>query len=67
MASSPTTDRAALGRTPSPPAGSTAEIMLVISALLIGVVVVAGTFAPELLPWANGVVNDVADRLGIDF
>lgn len=41
--------------------------MLVISVVLIGGVMVAGTFAPELLPWANGVVNDIADRLGIDF
>lgn len=58
MASSPTTDQ---------PAGSTAEVLVVISALVIGLVVVAGTFAPQLLPWANGVVNDVAEAIGIDF
>jgi len=43
------------------------EYLLIISALLIGVVVVAGTFAPELLPWADRVVNDIANRLGVDF
>ncbi len=58
MASSPPTDA---------PAGSTAEILLVVSALLIGLVVVTGSFAPDLLPWANGVVNDVADKIGVDF
>lgn len=58
MASSPTTDR---------PAGSTAEVLVVISALVIGLVIVTGTFAPQLLPWANGVVNDIAEAIGIDF
>ena len=58
MASSPTTDS---------PAGSTVEILLIVSALMISVVIVAGTFAPELLPWVNGVVNDIADKLGVDF
>lgn len=56
MASSPTTE----------PAGSTAEYLVVVSALLIGLVVVAGTFAPELLPWVNQTVNDLAGRLGFD-
>lgn len=58
MASSPPTDQ---------PAGSTAEVLVVISALMIGLVIVTGTFAPQLLPWANGVVNDVAEAIGIDF
>ena len=64
MGSSPTTDPAngAAG-----PAGSTVEYLLIISGLLIGVVVVAGTFAPELLPWADQVVNDIANRIGVDF
>jgi len=42
-------------------------VLVVISALMIGLVIVTGTFAPQLLPWANGVVNDVAEAIGIDF
>jgi hypothetical protein len=64
MASSPTTDPTSGADSP---AGSTVEYLLIISALLIGVVVVAGTFAPELLPWADRVVNDIANRIGVDF
>lgn len=66
MASSPTTDPSGAAGSAGP-AGSTVEYLLIISALLIGVVVVAGTFAPELLPWADRVVNDIANRIGVDF
>ncbi len=61
MASSPTTEPV------DRPAGSSVEVLIGISAVLILVVAMAGTFAPDLLPWANGVVNQIADKLGIDF
>jgi len=67
MGSSPTTDPTSGGAGFEDAGGSTVEYMLIISALLIGVVVVAGTFAPELLPWADQVVNDIANRIGVDF
>lgn len=57
MASSQTTE----------PAGSSVEWLLVISTVLVAVVIVAGTFAPDLLPWTTGVVNDIAEKLGVDF
>ncbi len=59
MASSPITK--------DQPEGSSVEIVLVVTGLLVGLVMVAGTFAPELLPWVNGVVNDIADQIGFDF
>lgn len=56
MASSPTTE-----------AGSTVEVMIVITGIMVGIVMVAGTFAPELLPWVNEQVNTIAELVGLDF
>ena len=57
MASSQTTE----------PAGSSVEWLPAISVVLVAVVIMTGTFAPDLLPWANGVVNDIAELIGVDF